>query len=95
MTTRITTAHITSDQVDAAAAYWRDALIPAAKRLNGWRAAELFVNRTTGKCVIVAQWATEADLSASATSLQAEFAHFASFLAAPPTAEVYDLCVTA
>jgi hypothetical protein len=93
MKTRVTTSTIALDKLDAAVAYWHDSLNPAARRLNGWQGAEMFVNRQSGSCVVVAQWASDDDIAASMSALQSEFAHFGTFLTAEPAAQVYDLAI--
>jgi heme-degrading monooxygenase HmoA len=60
---------------------------------KGFVGIKLFIDRKTGKGVVVSRWQSEADLEAGEASgyYQEQIAKVAPFLTAPPTRETFEL----
>ena len=52
-------------QIDATIALMRDTAIPAIRKLNGYRALLIFLNRESGRLLVASAWNTAADREAS------------------------------
>ena len=52
-------------QIDATIALMRDTAVPAIKKLNGYRALLIFLNRDSGRMLVASAWNTAADREAS------------------------------
>ena len=52
-------------QIDATIALMRDTAVPAIKKLNGYRALLIFLNRDSGRLLVASAWNTAADREAS------------------------------
>ena len=52
-------------QIDATIALMRDTAVPAIKKLNGYRALLIFLNRESGRLLVASAWNTAADREAS------------------------------
>jgi hypothetical protein len=93
MFARITTVEGKPEKVDAGARNYREKVIPAIKKLHGFKHAYLLVDRKTGVNLSVVLWDTEKDLQSSIpTNLQLR-SQFADAVGAdkPPTASAYEV----
>ncbi|MGZ8800794.1 MAG: antibiotic biosynthesis monooxygenase family protein [Aeromicrobium sp.] len=62
---RLVTLQIAPGRMDEFIAKWHSDMIPLASSQPGWSGARLFVNRESGRAVVVGMWATEQDSRAS------------------------------
>jgi len=65
MHVRVVKMHVPPDKIDGFIQLWQNEMLPTAKAQNGWRGAQLFVDRATGNTRIVGFWETEADARAT------------------------------
>ena len=95
MYARILTTHAQPEQLDQLITVFRDAIVPVAKQQQGFLGIRLFVDRATGKGVVVSRWQTEAEMLAGEASgyYQEQLAKVAPFLTAPPEREVLEIAV--
>jgi heme-degrading monooxygenase HmoA len=63
--TRVITGKIRPDKQEEALTLFTDDIIPAAKEQEGFRGANLFTNRKTGKFISATVWKTEEDMISS------------------------------
>lgn len=81
MHARVIHISVPPNKVDEAIRLFRDSVIPAAKRQQGFQRATLLVERLTGNLQAISLWETEADARATdegSAYLQEQFAKFAS-----------------
>ncbi len=73
----------------------RDSILPAARKVKGFRSAYLLIDRKTNRGIGISFWETEADVAAVATSgfYQEQIAKLTPCLAAPPEREVYEVAI--
>ncbi len=73
----------------------RDSILPAARKVKGFRTAYLLIDRKTNRGIGISFWETEADVAAVATSgfYQEQAAKWTACLAAPPEREVYEVAI--
>ena len=93
MFARITTVQGKPEKVDEGVRNYRENVLPAIKKLHGFKHAYLLVDRKTGVDMSVVLWDTEKDVQASiATNLQLR-SQFAEAVGAvkPPTAAIYEV----
>jgi len=97
MKANVTTAQTQPGKADEAIRIFRDVVIPDIKQQQGFKAAFLLTDPTTGQGVSITMWETEADLKAAvaSSSHQAHLAEFARVFAGPPTQGVYEVSVQA
>ena len=62
---RVITGKIRPDKQEEALTLFTDQIIPAAKEQEGFRGANLFTNRKTGKFISATIWKTEEDMISS------------------------------
>lgn len=93
MYARIITTHARPEQLDQLTTLFRDSIVPAARQQKGFLGIRLFLDRATGKGVVVSRWQSEADLLAGEASgyYQEQLAKVAPFLTAPPVREVLEI----
>ena len=93
MFARITTVEGKPEKVDDGARNYREKVLPAIKKLRGFKHAYLLVDRKTGVNISMVLWDTEKDVQASIpTNLQLR-SQFAEAVGAdkPPTAAIYEV----
>ncbi len=73
----------------------RDSILPAARKVKGFRTAYVLIDRKMNRGIGISLWETEADVAAVATSgfYQEQVAKMAPYLAAPPEREVYEVAI--
>lgn len=59
MYARVTTVHGSPDKVDAGIASFNEQVLPTVKAIDGFRAALLLVDRSSGKGLGITLWDTE------------------------------------
>jgi heme-degrading monooxygenase HmoA len=97
MNARVVTARLKPDRIDEAVSQYRGIVVPAARQQRGYRGKLLFLSRDAQKAISITLWETERDMLAGETSgyLQAQFSGLESFFSEPPTAEHYEVSVSA
>jgi hypothetical protein len=93
MFARITTVEGKPEKVDEGTRNFREKVVPAIKKLHGFKHAYLLVDRKTGVNVSVVLWDTDKDLQSSATAnlqLRSQFAEAVGAVK-PPTASAYEV----
>ncbi|MEW5830847.1 MAG: hypothetical protein AB1846_18300 [Chloroflexota bacterium] len=97
MFTRATVVQVRLDKVDEAISIYRDSVIPAAQRQEGFRDAILLTNRNTGKSISLTFWNTEDEMLSGEASgyYQEQLAKFKDILTAAPIREEYEVAVQA
>lgn len=95
MHARMLTAQAQPEQLDQLITVFRDSIVPAAQQQVGFLGIRLFVDRATGRAVVVSRWQTEADLLAGEASgyYQEQLVKVVPFLTAPPVREVLEIAV--
>lgn len=93
MHARMVITHASPEQLDHLIAVFRESIIPAAQQQKGFVGIKLFVDRATGKGVVVSRWQTEEDMKAGEASgyYQEQIARVTPFLTAPPVREAFEL----
>ena len=88
---RVITGKVDPKNYDAAFAIFTDNIIPAAKKQNGFRGANLFSNPENGKFISTTIWKTEQDMVFSDTIgyLEEQLGKVAKLLIEPPVIEHY------
>ena len=73
----------------------RDSILPAARKVKGFRTAYVLIDRKTNRGIGISFWETEGDVAAVATSgfYQEQVARWKPCLAAPPEREVYEVAI--
>jgi hypothetical protein len=91
------TSQIQVDKIEEATSIFRDSVVPAYKKLSGFKSALLLIDPATGKGIGISLWESEADRAAVQTSgaLQEQLAKFAAVLAEPPAPNNYEAKVQA
>ena len=70
MYTRIITSQMKVSHLATAASIWQKSATEDLKPMNGFKSACVNTDRTSGKCVVVSFWDTEADAKAVSSSGQ-------------------------
>ena len=93
MYARVFTAQIQTGKLDDVRHVTQNSIMPAAKTQKGFKGLLLLTDPTTSKAMIVSQWATEADRTASESNgfLQEQLAKLKSLVAGPPTTERFEI----
>ena len=68
MQARVVTVQIKPGRMDDAISIYRDSVVPAANQLPGSKGLRLLTDATTGKCISISLWETEADMEAGEAS---------------------------
>ena len=71
----------------------QESIIPVARQQQGFKDLLWFIDRNTGKGMIVSLWATEADRTASETNgfLHEQLAKLATVVVGQPTTERFEV----
>jgi heme-degrading monooxygenase HmoA len=95
MFARVVTIQGKPDRIDAAIRNFQEQIVPSIRKMNGFKAGYLLVDRKIGKTVVIALWNTEKDLQANNTAVAPLRAQAAQILEAtnPPTVEIYEVAV--
>ncbi len=93
MFARVTFTAVQPSKFDEAVKLNRDSIMPAAKKLKGFKAFYGLTNRDTGKGITISMWETEADMKAAESSgfYREQLAKAAPLLAGPATMEHYEV----
>src|SRR5258708_14259210 len=62
---RVNDLRAATGQIDSTVGFMRETAIPALKSHNGYRALLIFVNRDSGRMLVVSSWDSAADREAS------------------------------
>ena len=95
MFARISTILGKPDRTDEGIRNYREQVLPAVRKMAGFKGAYLLVDRKIGKSAGITMWETEKDLqasSAAANQLRARGA-VATAAATPPMVEIYEVAV--
>ena len=94
MHARLVTSLFLLDKQDEAAQLYRESILPEVRQLPGFKGFTALGDRSKGKTISLTLWESEADARASGEGsafMQASIAKFASFYAAPPVIEIYEV----
>lgn len=96
MTTTIGTFTVQPGKMDEAIRLWKQA-VQSAKNAKGFKGARLLTDASSNKCAIVADWESDAEAQAFATSgtLQQAMAPMQPLMASPLVREVYQVSASA
>jgi len=85
-------------EVDEVFQIFRESMLSETRRLAGFQRVTVLLDRKADKAVVFALWRTEADARASAEGssyMQTQLAKAASFFAAAPLVEIYEVALEA
>ena len=94
MHARVITFQFKLDKLEEAGQLYRESILPEVRQLPGFKGRMVLVDRSKGKVITLTLWESEADARASGEGsafMQASVAKFASFYAAPPVIEIYEV----
>ncbi len=93
MHARVVTLQIRSDKVPEAVHIFRESVIPAAEKQQGFKGGLLLVDAAAGKGLSLTMWETEAEMRATETGgyLAEQIDKFAALLAAPLIRETFEV----
>jgi heme-degrading monooxygenase HmoA len=97
MYARVSTLQGKPEQIENGIRGYRDQVLPAAKKMTGFKGAFLMVDRKSGKAVGVTLWDTEKDLQASTKAADQLRAQASQSISAskPPLVEIFEVAVQA
>ena len=97
MFAQLTIMHCVPDQLDELAALYEERIIPITQAQMGYRGIYLLLNRASGKIIAISLWdsAEDAVTCEQSDGHQEHLARFASYLAATPAHEGYEVRVDA
>jgi heme-degrading monooxygenase HmoA len=96
MHARVVTIKCQPGKVDEATQILRESILPETRQQAGFQGVMALLDRSIDKSIAITLWQTEADAQASGASssyLQAQLAKVASFFAAAPIVETYEVAV--
>jgi heme-degrading monooxygenase HmoA len=95
MYARVSTIQGKPQQVGDGIRQYREQVMPAVKKMAGFKGAYFLVDRKSGKEISITLWNTEKDLQASAKAANQLRAQASETVAAsnPPTVEIYEVAV--
>lgn len=79
------------DRIDAGIAFIRDKVVPFVDGLPGSLGLSAWVNRETGRCVVISAWQDEASREASAEKIAPQRMEASSILGGDARAETWEL----
>ncbi len=97
MFARVSTIQGKQEQIDEGIRHYREQVLPAARKMAGFKGAYLLVDRKSGKNLGITLWETEKDLQASAAAadkLRGQASRIVD-AAKAPTVEVYEVVAEA
>ncbi len=95
MFARVSTIFGKPERVEDGIRNYKEQVIPAAKKMTGFKEATLMVDRKSGKMIGITYWETEQDLQGSrlaADKLRAQGAQTAG-TTQPPAVEIYEVVI--
>jgi heme-degrading monooxygenase HmoA len=97
MRARIVTGIAQPGKLDELIHTYQNSVVPAARQQRGFKGAYLLTNVNTGKGVSITLWESETDMLAGESSgyLREQMAKIASYLAAAPVVEHFEISVEA
>jgi len=97
MFARVSTVQGKPQQVEDGIRQYREQVIPAVKKMAGFKGAHFLVDRKSGKELSITLWDTEKDLQESSKAADKLRAQAAQAVAAsrPPVVEIYEVAVQA
>lgn len=97
MFARFTIVQVNPDKMDEVIRLYEESVVPAAKSQKGYRGANLYTDRQTGKGYSISLWDSEEDAIANEQSgyYKEQVGKFAEYLTAPPVQEGYEVSVIA
>lgn len=96
MFARVLTMQYQPGKVDEVFQIFRESILPETRRLAGFQSVTVLLDRKADKAVVFSLWRTEADARASAEGssyMQTQLAKAASFFAAAPHIEIYEVAL--
>ena len=95
MFARVSTIQGKPQQVEGGIRQYREQVMPAVKKMAGFKGAYFLVNRKSGKEVSITLWDTEKDMQASTKAADQLRAQASQTVAAakPPTVDIYEVAV--
>ncbi len=93
MHARVVMLQIRSDKISEAVHIFRESVIPAAEKQQGFKGGLLLVDDAVGKGLSITMWETEAEMRATETGryLAEQIDKFADLLAAPLIRESFEV----
>jgi heme-degrading monooxygenase HmoA len=95
MLARVSTIEGEKDQIDRGIDHYREQVLPAVRKMAGFKGAYLFVDRKSGRSVGITLWDTETNLqasNASADKLRAQANKITDALK-PPVVEIFEVAI--
>src|SRR3990172_5521111 len=95
MLARVSTIQGKPQQVEDGIRQYREQVVPAVKKMAGFKGAYFLVDRKSGKEVSITLWNTEKDLQASTKATDQLRAQASQTVAAskPPVVEIYEVAI--
>lgn len=95
MFARVSTIQGKPEQAEDGIRNYREQVMPAVKKMVGFKGAYLLVDRKSGKEVSITLWDTEKNMQASTRAADQLRAQASQAVAAskPPTVEIYEVSV--
>ena len=95
MFARVSTIQGKAQQVEDGIRQYREQVMPAVKKMAGFKGAYFLVDRKSGKEVSITLWDTEKNLQASAAAANKLRAQASQIVAAPkpPVVEIYEVAI--
>lgn len=94
MYARVTTVQYNKEgAVDEGAQIYRESILPATQRLQGFKDVIALGDRSTGKAMVITFWETEADAQAAITSgfVREQSVKLAHLVSGNSTSEVFEV----
>ena len=97
MFARFTIVQVNPDKIDEVIKLYEESVVPAAKSQKGYRGANLYTDRKTGKGYSISLWDSEEDAIANEQSgyYKEQVGKFTEHFSAPPVQEGYEVSVKA
>lgn len=95
MFARVTTAYIKPERVDKLIEIFDQSIVPAAREQEGYKGADLLIDRESGKGLAITYWETEKDAIANEESkyYQDQLLKTVMLFTADPRREGFEVCV--
>ena len=91
MHARIVTGQAQPDKIDQAISAFEQQVLPSLRQERGFQRTTLYVDRSSGKFIVVGEYANEDDLAASEAGFRQRTGMMASLLSGQPSAETYEV----
>jgi heme-degrading monooxygenase HmoA len=93
MYARIISAQLRRERIDEAVEAWRGRVEPLIRQQQGYQEMHLYVDRATGKAVVLVHYAMAADLEAAERGFGERVASIADLLEGRPVSERYEVAI--